>query len=1057
MNSKGFRAGIVDFVKNLGNSSAPRRKKRSRGANAGRRVFLELLEYRRQMAVIVVNTVGDGPDVLGAITLRDAIVAAETNTSVNGSTAGNDANGGGDIIQFAPGVTGPISLTTINDTSAGSSFEKIASNITIDAGAGITIQTTAGRFFNVVGASAHLMLSHVTLSGGNLSDNDEGGAILIGAGGIVDVKNSKLSGNKVTTQFGRGGAIGAQGATGTLNVDNSTFSGNSATGTNALGGAIDFQSTTGSATITNSTFSTNAAQQASAISFGADGAFNVTNTTVSGNSASTPAGLAVDVYGHAPVGKLLNVTVAGNAGGGVGNQSTTGSISLQNTIVAGNTQRETFQITSVGNNIILAVDGFSGTFLGSDIIGFDPMLLALGNNGGPTQTRAFAPGSKAFDGGNDAAVGLPANDQRGTGFPRTSGDHVDIGAWEAQVVQPTISIDSVTHNEGNAGTTVYTFTMSLSAPSFQTVTVDYATATGSATIVGGDFNAASGTLTFDPSDTSKTLIVTVNGDTTVEQDEAFTVVLSNPTNATIASGTGTGNITNDDSVSVTTSTLNLPINATTVTIAGVGFDPVAANNTVVFNDGAVGTVTTATGSSLTVTFSTQPTAVGSLTAVATTNGVSSGAAVQVATVAPVVTLTSTNLPVDSTTVMITGLGFDPVAVNNTVVFNEGAVGTVTVASATSLTVTLSTQPTTAGSLTAIVTTDGVDSGAAVQVALVAPVVTATTTNLPIDATSVTITGLGFDSVAANNTVVFNDGAVGTVTTATATSLTVTFSTQPTAAGSLTAIVTTNGQSSGAAVQVATVTVPPIITSPTVANVGITTVTLGGNVTSANGTVLERGVLVSLSSVNTHPTLGGTGVKQVTAATNAEGVFTVDVTGLKADAVYSFVAYVRTAGGVAYTAVRTFDLNPRQLTGTAGNDFIYVMPLDSKHPGGTAAAYIITVSHGKTHRALLGTFDSNEPIVINGLAGNDTVEVAGNLRRSVTFIGGAGNDVLIGGPLNDTLDGGSGNDVLIGVSGRDNLKGGSGRNTIVSGTQSPQAASVLRKVALQRQAARKIKP
>ncbi len=47
---------------------------------------------------------------------------------------------------------------------------------------------------------------------------------------------------------------------------------------------------------------------------------------------------------------------------------------------------------------------------------------------------------------------------------------------------------------------------------------------------------------------------------------------------------------------------------TTITINGFGFDPTAANNTVMFNDGAVGTVATASPTSLTVTFSTKPTA-----------------------------------------------------------------------------------------------------------------------------------------------------------------------------------------------------------------------------------------------------------------------------------------------------------------------------------------------------------------------------------------------------------------------------------------------------------------
>src|SRR6185436_16040515 len=120
------------------------------------------------------------------------------------------------------------------------------------------------------------------------------------------------------------------------------------------------------------------------------------------------------------------------------------------------------------------------------------------------------------------------------------------------------------------------------------------------------------------------------------------------------------------------------------------------------------------------------------------------------------------------------------------------------ATATSLTVTFSTRPSAAGSLTTIVTSNSVASGSAVQVATVTPVVTSSTSNLAASATTLTIAGFGFDTTAGNNTVVFNDGAVGTVTAATATSLTVTFSTKPTGVGSLTAIVTTNSLTSGAA-------------------------------------------------------------------------------------------------------------------------------------------------------------------------------------------------------------------------------------------------------------------
>src|SRR6185437_12362189 len=129
--------------------------------------------------------------------------------------------------------------------------------------------------------------------------------------------------------------------------------------------------------------------------------------------------------------------------------------------------------------------------------------------------------------------------------------------------------------------------------------------------------------------------------------------------------------------------------------------------------------------------------------------------------------------------------------NNTVVFNNGAVGTVSAATATSLTVTISTAPTGVGSLTAVVTTNSVSSSAAVQVANVIPVVTSSSSNLAANASTLTINGFGFDTTASNNAVTFNDGAVGSVTAATATSLTVTFSTKPRSAGNLTAVVTTS--------------------------------------------------------------------------------------------------------------------------------------------------------------------------------------------------------------------------------------------------------------------------
>ena len=110
---------------------------------------------------------------------------------------------------------------------------------------------------------------------------------------------------------------------------------------------------------------------------------------------------------------------------------------------------------------------------------------------------------------------------------------------------PSISINDISLAEGNSGTSNAIFTVTLSPASGQTVTVGYSTANGSAT-AGSDYVATSGTLTFNPGDTTKTITVLVNGDTLNEANETFFVNLSNPVNATIADGQGQSTILNDD-------------------------------------------------------------------------------------------------------------------------------------------------------------------------------------------------------------------------------------------------------------------------------------------------------------------------------------------------------------------------------------------------------------------------------------------------------------------------------------------------------------------------------
>lgn len=130
----------------------------------------------------------------------------------------------------------------------------------------------------------------------------------------------------------------------------------------------------------------------------------------------------------------------------------------------------------------------------------------------------------------------------------TAPDPQGVGTITNDDITPSISISDVTLSEGNAGTTAFTFTVTLSPASTQTVTVDYATADGTATAP-GDYTAITTTqLSFAPGETSKQVTVQVNGDTDVEGDETFFVNLSNPTNATITDNQGVGTITNDDAV-----------------------------------------------------------------------------------------------------------------------------------------------------------------------------------------------------------------------------------------------------------------------------------------------------------------------------------------------------------------------------------------------------------------------------------------------------------------------------------------------------------------------------
>ncbi len=115
---------------------------------------------------------------------------------------------------------------------------------------------------------------------------------------------------------------------------------------------------------------------------------------------------------------------------------------------------------------------------------------------------------------------------------------------------PTVAINDVMVPEGNTATRTAYFSVSLSSYFDQPISIDYATANGTAT-AGSDYSANTGTITIDPGFRSSVPIpITIIGDTAVEGDETFTVTISNArygsTPIVITKATGTGTIRDDE-------------------------------------------------------------------------------------------------------------------------------------------------------------------------------------------------------------------------------------------------------------------------------------------------------------------------------------------------------------------------------------------------------------------------------------------------------------------------------------------------------------------------------
>ena len=114
--------------------------------------------------------------------------------------------------------------------------------------------------------------------------------------------------------------------------------------------------------------------------------------------------------------------------------------------------------------------------------------------------------------------------------------------------EPRISIGDVTKKEGNAKkSALFVFTVTLSVAYDQPVTMSFGTVNGTATTSDGDYVGKTGTLTFAPGETSKTITIEVKGDSKKESDETFYLDLFGlSSNALFTKNRGIGKILNDD-------------------------------------------------------------------------------------------------------------------------------------------------------------------------------------------------------------------------------------------------------------------------------------------------------------------------------------------------------------------------------------------------------------------------------------------------------------------------------------------------------------------------------
>jgi titin len=391
-----------------------------------------------------------------------------------------------------------------------------------------------------------------TLSNGayGVAVASEGGGTVIGgtAAGAGNVISANTA-DGVFIAFASGVIV--QGNTIGLFADRSTAAGNGGSGVHLVGFSSD--NTIGGATSAAGNVIADNTRVGVEVSSVAGAGGGGQNNSIQRNSIYNNGELGIDLDNMATEDDLPQTGVNANDPG----DPDAGANDSQNFPVIAGANSNATSVTVNGTFNSLSNTIFTLDFYASDSVdptGFGEGKQYIGSIGVLTDANGNAVFSGTFNTviGNNKYISATATTESTAPFGDTSEFSQSVEATVATPINPTpptpptLSINDVTLNEGNSGTTNFVFTVTRSGDLTGTSDIFYSTANGNAS-AGTDYTAIPLTkLHFNASQASAQVTVKVTGDTAVESNETFTVNLSSPANATITNATGTGTITNDD-------------------------------------------------------------------------------------------------------------------------------------------------------------------------------------------------------------------------------------------------------------------------------------------------------------------------------------------------------------------------------------------------------------------------------------------------------------------------------------------------------------------------------